>query len=111
LKKVFLAIWIIITVVTSFSYDGYALNKSRTEENHSVSDQDQDDKGSQDIYHFQIDKTFSTTFHIDFHADFNFEFELPDILDSARDKGLLEQKEEKEYFKTLFHFIISPNAP
>lgn len=49
--------------------------------------------------------------HLVFHSDLIFEFSLPKISDtkahSVFDTALIFTK----YFRTLFHFIISPNAP
>jgi len=112
LKKLLLIVWIGISLISSFSSEGYAYDHSIQKVNDvSTDDQKSSQDKSRENFHFQLDKTFLAGFHISFHADLSFEFELPLILDNSNRSKTVIQIEEKEHFKTLFHFIISPNAP
>lgn len=114
MKRIFLAIWIIIALHSAFIADASVYNARdfAVEVSDDCGDDDTKDqeKGQQE-YAFQIDKTLSTIFHLDFHADLNFEFEFPLILDNSPHGRCDISVENTEYFKTLFHYIISPNAP
>ncbi|GEM_PF-3536086 len=102
----------IITLSSALSYDGLAINGTQESAIEKTSDQtDGEQDPPVEVYKLQIDKTYSPTLQIDFHADLNFEFEFPELRDNSTNLNRLDEKESKEYFKTLFHFIISPNAP
>ncbi len=97
---------------SSLSYDVLAFSPDVISVN-SQSDTDgenENDKPGYD-YSYQIVKNVSQTLQVDFHPDLCFEFELPLVLDNTHGYHFYSQQESEEYFKTLFHFIISPNAP
>ena len=49
--------------------------------------------------------------HLIFHSDLVFEFALPKIINTLAHSVFSSALNFTKYFKTLFHFIISPNAP
>ena len=49
--------------------------------------------------------------HLIFHSDLIFEFALPEITETKAHSVFDTALNFTKYFRTLFHFIISPNAP
>ena len=49
--------------------------------------------------------------HLVFHSDLIFEFNLPEIIETKAHSVFNTALNFTKYFRTLFHFIISPNAP
>lgn len=49
--------------------------------------------------------------HLVFHSDLIFEFKLPKISETNAHSVFDTALNFTKYFRTLFHFIISPNAP
>jgi len=49
--------------------------------------------------------------HLVFHSDLIFEFNLPEIIETKAHSVFDTALNFTKYYKTLFHFIISPNAP
>ena len=49
--------------------------------------------------------------HLVFHSDLIFEFSLPEINETNAHSVFDTALNFTKYYKTLFHFIISPNAP
>lgn len=49
--------------------------------------------------------------HLVFHSDLIFEFTLPKISETKAHSVFNTALNFTKYYKTLFHFIISPNAP
>ncbi|MCG8309938.1 MAG: hypothetical protein MI975_21260 [Cytophagales bacterium] len=49
--------------------------------------------------------------HLIFHTDLIFEFTLPEITETKAHSVFEAALNFTKYYRTLFHFIISPNAP
>ena len=49
--------------------------------------------------------------HLVFHSDLIFEFALPEIAETKAHSVFDAALNFTKYYRTLFHFIISPNAP
>ena len=97
---------------SSLSYDVLAFSPEVIAVNSQSDANGEEGKGKPaHEYSYQIVKNISQTLQVDFHPDLYFEFELPLILDNTHGYHFYSQQESEEYFKTLFHFIISPNAP
>jgi len=112
LKKILLLVWIFAAISSSLSYDALAIIPSdQTDINQSAQEDQNDEDNSSKSCHYQIVKNVSPTLQVDFHLDLFFEFELPVDLDNTHFYNHFNENESEEYFKTLFHFIISPNAP
>ncbi len=111
LRKILLFIWLATAIGSSLSYDVLAYAPLHSiETSQTTSDEDDQDVPAQE-YSYQIVKNISPNLQVDIHPDLYCEFELPLILDNTHSYNLYHEKESEEYFKTLFHFIISPNAP
>jgi hypothetical protein len=57
---------------------------------------------------------FNSVIHVSqlvFHSDLIFEFSLPEIAETKAHNVFVTATNFTKYYKTLFHFIISPNAP
>lgn len=49
--------------------------------------------------------------HLVFHSDLIFEFSLPEVSETKAHSVFDSALNFTKYYRTLFHFIISPNAP
>ena len=49
--------------------------------------------------------------HLVFHSDLIFEFSLPEVCENKAHSVIDSALNFTKYYRTLFHFIISPNAP
>lgn len=49
--------------------------------------------------------------HLVFHSDLIFEFSLPKVSETKAHSVIDSALNFTKYYRTLFHFIISPNAP
>lgn len=49
--------------------------------------------------------------HLVFHSDLIFEFSLPEVSETNAHSVIDSALNFTKYYRTLFHFIISPNAP
>ena len=77
----------------------------------SIPESEESDSKPEKEFSYQIVKNISPNLQVAFHPDLCFEFELPSILDNTHHYNHFHENESEAYFKTLFHFIISPNAP
>ena len=59
-----------------------------------------------DIFHAVLQVS-----HLVFHLDLIFEFNLPEIDETKAHSVFETALNFTKYYRTLFHFIISPNAP
>lgn len=113
MQKLVLFLWMLITLTSVYTPEVYAISSVKQEKSISFDQANgQEQNGDeQKQVNLQIDRTIANTLQIGFHADLSFEFELPLVLDNSPEKTRTTSIESSDHFKTLFYFIISPNAP
>jgi len=110
-RAVFL-IWIFLAVSSVFMPEVYALSAAERQKVEIRLDADSEEE-NEDPHQLriQIDRTISSLVQIGFQPGISLAFELPFISENTKEKPTPGFTETSEYFRTLFHFIISPNAP
>ena len=110
-KTILLALALfILTLVTGGEYANNLL-ETKIKSDTDISQESDDALPTSAELSIDIFNSVIQVSHLVFHSDLIFEFSLPEISETKAHSVFNNALNFTKYYRTLFHFIISPNAP
>jgi len=110
-NTVLLVLAIFVFALASVGEFANRMLESKNEANTDISQQNDDTLPKNAELSIDIFNSVTQVSHLVFHTDLIFEFSLSQISETNAHSVFDSALNFTKYYRTLFHFIISPNAP
>ena len=110
-KSILLTLAVIVLALATGGEYANNLLEHKLDATSDISQEGQDENTKNAELSIDIFNSVIHVSHLVFHSDFVFEFPLPEISETKAHSVFDTALNFTKYYRTLFHFIISPNAP